>query len=703
MRSTTDAVARAGRATASSSVGWAQDAARSDRETHDPTTTTGDAPVTTASGLELQHVHPGVRPQDDLYRHVNGGWIEAHELPDDRSADGASAILTDRNTERVHEIIQEAPPGSRMGALYRSFLDEEEIERRGRTALEPDLALLDAARDRDGLARASAALQRTGVDGLLSFFVENDSRDSSRYSFFLCQDGLSLPSKSYYTDAVHERLRAAFTDHVAAMLALAGLPAHWGVDPAQAAATVMAMETQLAAAQWDTVAARDVEEMYNPVDVAGLHAMAPGLPWAAWLEGTAPGRGTGIFDRIIVRQPSFVAELGRLWQAWSEEQIRIWHAWRIVSKRAPFLPGTFVEENFRFYSTALSGITRPRERWKRAEFLVTRILGDDVARAYTARWFPPAHKARIEQLVEHLLAAYRERIGRLEWMSEATRARALEKLSTFTVKVGYPETWRDYSSLRLDPRDLLGNVRAGLALEHDRTVGKMGTPVDRGEWFLYPHWVNAYFHPVLNEVVFPAGILQPPFFDIDADDAVCYGAIGSVIGHEIGHGFDDQGAKYDAAGHLENWWTEEDRAEFARRTAALVAQYDGYTPGGLDPAEHHVSGAFTVGENIGDLGGLEISLVAYRMALRERGLDLDTAPVLDGLTGRERFFYAYAALWRSTARQQELVNRLATDPHAPEEFRCNGVVRNMDAFHATFATCPGDGLWLAPGERVHIW
>jgi putative endopeptidase len=590
-----------------------------------------------------------------------------------------------------------------MGALYRSFMAEEEIERRGLAALEPDLALLDAARGKDGLARACAALHRTGVDGPLSFFVENDSRDSSRYSFFLRQDGLSLPAKPYYTDPVHERLRRRFTDHVAAMLELAGLPERWGVPAAEAAATVAAMETQLAAAHWDAVAARDVEEMYNPVDVPGLEAMAPGFPWRAWLEGTAPGRGAGVFDRIIVRQPSFVTGLGQLWQEWTEQQVRIWQSWRVVSKRAPFLPRPFVEENFRFYSTALSGITRPRERWKRAEFLVTRVLGDDVARAYVARWFPPAHRARVEQLVEHLLAAYRQRIGRLEWMSEATRARALEKLSTFTVKVGYPDAWRDYSSLRPDPADLLGNVRAGLALEHDRTVGKLGTPVDRGEWFLYPHWVNAYFHPVLNEVVFPAGILQPPFFDAAADDAVCYGAIGSVIGHEIGHGFDDQGAKYDAAGHLANWWTDEDRAEFARRTAALVAQYDSCVPQGLDPAQHHVSGAFTVGENIGDLGGLEIALVAYRMSLLEQGLDLDTAPVLDGLTGRERFFYAYAALWRSTAREQELVNRLATDPHAPDEFRCNGVVRNMDAFHATFGTQPGDGLWLAPEERVHIW
>ncbi|MEX5269636.1 M13 family metallopeptidase [Kocuria sabuli] len=658
--------------------------------------------MTTVSGLELQHLHPGVRPQDDLYRHVNGDWIETHELPDDRASDGASAVLTDLNTRRVHEIVRQAPAGSRMGALYRSFLDEDGIERRGPSALDPDLAVLDAARGKEQLARASAALQRTGVDGLLSFFVENDSGDSSRYSFFLCQDGLSLPTKSYYTGDLHEPLRTAFTAHVASMLELAGLPARWGLAADEAAATVLAMETQLAAAHWDTVAARDVGRMHNPVDLPGLAAMAPGFPWAAWLEGTAPARGTGVFDRVIVRQPSFVTALGRLWEEWSEQQIRVWQSWRTVSRRAPFLPRSFVEENFRFYSTALSGITRPRERWRRAEFLVTRVLGDDVARAYVQRWFPPSHKARVEQLVEHLLAAYRERISRLEWMSEATRARALEKLSTFTVKVGYPGTWRDYSSLEPDPADLLGNVRAGLALEHDRAVGRMGAPVDRGEWFLYPHWVNAYFHPVLNEVVFPAGILQPPFFDADADDAVCYGAIGSVIGHEIGHGFDDQGAKYDARGHLENWWTDEDRAEFARRTAALVAQYDGCTPRGLS-AEHRVSGAFTVGENIGDLGGLEIALVAYRMALAEQGLDLDSAPVLDGLTGAERFFYAYAALWRSTAREQELINRLAGDPHAPDEFRCNSVVRNMDAFHETFGTRPGDGLWLPPGERVTIW
>ncbi|MFI7483923.1 M13 family metallopeptidase [Kocuria sp. M1R5S2] len=659
--------------------------------------------MSTVSRLELRHVHPGVRPQDDLHRHVSGTWIEAHELPEDRSYDGVAAELTERTAERVHEVIRAAPTGSRTEVLYRSFLDEEEIERRGLAALDPDLEVLEAAVGKEDLARASAALHRTGVDGFLAFFVDNDPRDSSRRSFFLCQGGLSLPTRSYYSDSVHEELRLRFAEHVAAMLDLAGLPGRGGTTAAEAAATVLAMETRLAAAHWDAVEARDVERMYNPVDVAGLRALAPGFPWTAWLEGAAPGHGPAAFDRVIVRQPSFVTALGRLWEEWSEEQIRLWLSWRTVSRRAPFLPRSFVEENFRFYGTALAGTVRPRERWKRAEFLVTRVLGDDVARGYVARWFPAEHRQRVEQLVGHLLDAYRERIAGLDWMSEATRARALEKLAAFTVKTGCPRAWRDYSSLVLDPADLLGNVRSGLALEHDRVLATMGTAGDGDEWLLQPHWVNAYFHPVLNEVVFPAAILQPPYFDPEADDAVNYGAIGAVIGHEIGHGFDDQGSRYDGRGHLENWWTDEDRAEFARRTAALVAQYDGFTPRGLDPAEHHVSGAFTLGENIGDLGGLEIALAAYRRSLAERGLDLAGAPVLDGLTGAQRFFCAHAALRRSTARAQERINRLATDPHAPDEFRCNGVVRNMDAFHDTFGTRPGDGMWLPPEDRIHIW
>jgi putative endopeptidase len=463
-----------------------------------------------------------------------------------------------------------------------------------------------------------------------------------------------------------------------------------------AAARVMALETTLAAGHWDRVTDRDATKTHNPMSLAELAASAPEFDWAAWVEAL----GSRPFERVIVREPSYAQAFARAWaeadaRAWSD-----WLLWRVVHSRAPYLSSDIVEENFDFYGRTLTGAEELRERWKRGVSLVEGVLGEAIGKIYVARHFPPEHKASMERLVANLVAAYRESIGALGWMGEATRARALAKLEAFTPKIGYPSKWRDYSGLVLDPDDLLGNVRAASAFELDYELGKLGRPVDREEWFMAPQTVNAYYNPGLNEIVFPAAILQPPFFDAGADAAWNYGGIGAVIGHEIGHGFDDQGSKYDGTGRLADWWAPQDRAEFERRTAALIAQYDAFSPAQLD-GSHHVNGALTVGENIGDLGGLAIALKAYRIALAAEGVE--EGPVIDGLTGLQRVFLSWARIWRIKARDEEMIRLLSIDPHSPEEFRCNGVVRNVDEFAAAFDVQPGDALYLAPEERVRIW
>ena len=420
----------------------------------------------------------------------------------------------------------------------------------------------------------------------------------------------------------------------------------------------------------------------------------------AGLAGLARGATQGAAVLVVVREPDFAAGFAELWASEPLEDWKLWMVYHLVTARAPYLSDDLVEANFDFYGRTLSGAQEVRERWKRAVSVVEGALGEAVGAQYVARHFPPAHKARMEELVATLVAAYRESITTLDWMTDETKEKALAKLDAFTPKIGYPVRWRDYSALVVDAHDLVGNVRRAHAFEQDRELGKIGRPLDRDEWFMTPQTVNAYYNPGMNEIVFPAAILQPPFFDPEADDAVNYGGIGAVIGHEIGHGFDDQGSKYDGAGRLEDWWTARDREEFEKRTTALVAQYDAYRPAQLGEDGPHVNGALTIGENIGDLGGLSIALKAYRIAL---GRPLDEAPVVDGLTGIERVFLGWAQVWQSKGRDEEVVRRIATDPHSPNEFRCNGVVRNVDEFYDAYDVQPGDALYLAPEERVRIW
>lgn len=656
---------------------------------------------TQRSGIDLSHVDPTVRPQDDLFGHVNGRWLADHAIPADRATDGAFRHLYDQAEADVRELITSAagPVGTdeqRIGDLYASFLDEEAIERRGIAPLLSELALIDEATDPSVLAGVIGRLQRTGVGGGVGLYVNTDAKDSSRYLIYLSQSGLGLPDESYYRDEGHAAILGAYPGHIAAMFALV-----YGGTPdehADRAGRIVALETRLASAHWDVVRRRDADLSYNLRRFADLVEQAPGFDWAAWID--ALGASTESVAELVVRQPDYLTAFAELWTRADFSDWQDWARWRLIHARAGILTHAMVEQDFAFYGRTLSGTEQIRERWKRGVSLVESLLGDAVGRVYVEHHFPPESKTRMDLLVANLIEAYRVSITDLEWMTPATRERALAKLDRFTAKIGYPKTWRDYSSLVITRDDLYGNVIRGGVVDFDREMAKLGGPVDRDEWFMTPQTVNAYYNPGMNEIVFPAAILQPPFFDPEADDAANYGGIGAVIGHEIGHGFDDQGSKYDGDGHLVDWWTAEDRTEFSARTTKLIEQYDAFVPRDLEFRDNppHVQGAFTVGENIGDLGGLSIALLAYQLSLGGR-----EAPVIDGLTGEQRVLFGWAQVWRTKSREAESVRRLAVDPHSPPEFRCNGVVRNIDAFYRAFDVSRDDALYLEPQQRVRIW
>ena len=660
----------------------------------------------TRSGVPLDDIDPAVRPQDDLDAYVNGRWSASYVIPPDRAMDGGFRQLHDEAERQVRDIITDAAASTdtdgveaKIGAMYASFMDTDAVAAAGVEPLREDLRLVDEASDLAALTAALGTLQRTGAASVVDLYVDNDARDPETYVVHLVQGGLGLPDEAYYREDQHAGVREKYQPHVARMLRLAapvsGVVAAGDAD--DLAARVVALETRLAAHHWDVVKDRDADLTYNAMTLAELAERAPGFDWRAWAE--ALGAPAGALDRLVVREPSFAEGFATLWQEVPLEDWQAWATYHVVSGRAPYLTDEVVEANFDFYGRTLSGVPEVRERWKRGVSLVERTLGEAVGKVYVERHFPATHKQRMDTLVAHLVEAYRESITSLEWMGEETRRRALDKLDKFTPKIGYPVRWRDYSALEVAADDLLGNVRRASAFELDRELGKIGKPIDRDEWFMTPQTVNAYYNPGMNEIVFPAAILQPPFFDADADDAVNYGGIGAVIGHEIGHGFDDQGSKYDGDGRLVDWWTAEDRAEFERRTKSLVDQYAQYSPRQLG-GSHKVNGELTIGENIGDLGGLAIAVRAYEIAL---GRPLAEAPVIDGYTGLQRLFIGWAHSWRTKGRDEEVVRRLAVDPHAPDEFRCNGTVRNVDEFYTAFDVQPGDALWLDPQARVRIW
>ena len=697
----------------------------------------GPAGEVLAGVLETAATDSSIRPQDDLFRFVNGGWLATAEIPADRPGSGAFTVLRDEAEAACRQIVEELADGfsaaspeeasqalatnrGRVGALYAAFMDDEHLEALGAGPLAGELAPVLAAASKEELARVLGGMMPIGFMGVVGADVEVDINDPERYTSWVGQSGLGLPDESYYREEAQAPLRRAYVAHVARMLQLADLVDAFGSSGEDLAERVMAVETDLAKGHWDRVACRDVEKMNNPMSWQEIVDSAPTLPWREWREGIrSAARSAGIeqttfLDEAIVTQPDYLPHAARIWQENDLEDLKAWAAWHIVHGRATLLSGAFVEENFDFYGRTLQGTDELRARWKRGVALVESCLGEALGEIYVERHFPPSHKSAMEKLVGRLIEAYRQSISSLEWMSPATRARALDKLALFTPKIGYPVRWRDYSAVEITPGDVLTSVRSVERADMAYSLDKLTKPVDRDEWHMTPQTVNAYYNPTMNEIVFPAAILQPPFFDPQADDAVNYAGIGAVIGHEIGHGFDDQGSTFDGTGKVSDWWTREDREAFTERTSALISQYDAYTPevvtakhkaaGTAEGEIPHVNGALTIGENIGDLGGLGIALKAYALALADAGIgSVDEAPVVDGLTGLQRFFYSWARIWRSKNRPDYAELLLTVDPHSPAEFRCNGIVRNVEAFYRAFEVRPDDALWLAPDERVSIW
>ena len=649
------------------------------------------------SGLAIGDFDPAIRPQDDLYRHVNHTFLENTEIPADKARWGSFHLLADQAEKDVRAIIEEAQVADegtearKIGDLFASFMDTERIAALGTAPLTAPLAAVDAITTIGEFLATVGSLDRQGIAALIGVFVEPDPGNPERYVPFAVQAGISLPDESYYRLDSFEGTRAAYRAHLERILALAGV-----ADAADQAERAFGLEHEIAGHHWDNVESRDAVKTYNLKTWEELQELA-GVDLAPWRDAVAGPAGSAAFAEVVAYQPSFFSGLGSLLVA---DRLEDWKAWlraKVVHGLAAYLTDDIVQENFSFYGTELTGVPTIRERWKRGVSLVEGSLGDAVGKVYVERHYPPSAQAAMDELIGNLLEAYRQSITTLEWMSPATREKALAKLDTFTPKIGHPKTWRDYSAVVIDAGDLVGNAARAGQFEHDRQLGKVGKPIDRDEWFMPPQMVNAYYNPLMNEIVFPAAILQYPFFDAGRDAAANYGGIGSVIGHEIGHGFDDQGSRYDGDGKLQDWWTDEDRAAFEERTASLIAQYDALVPEGLS-AEHHVNGALTIGENIGDLGGLGIALKAYEIALG--GAE---APVIDGYTGVQRLLLSWGQVWQQKSREAETIRLLTIDPHSPNEFRCNQILRNIDAFYGAFGVAEGDRLWLAPEERVTIW
>jgi putative endopeptidase len=649
------------------------------------------------SGIDLTNVTQSTRPQDDLFRHVNGEWLKNSIIPEDQAAYGTFYVLRDLSESRSRAIIEDLsttqhPPGSneqKIGDLYRSFMDEERIERQGVSTVADDLTRAQGVRSLAEFIDLLGSLEARGNPGVFASFVTTDRKDSTTNIIYLNQGGLSLPDEAYYRVEEYATIRSEFLNHVERMFDLAEIS-----SGAEHATRVLALETRIASLHWDRVANRDAELTYNKRSFDDLRHLSGDFPWSQWL--TASDTPARAFSQVVVRQPSFFEGLGPLLDSFDTPAWSSWLTWQVLSNAAPFLSSAFAEESFAFNGTTLSGIPALKERWKRGVRLVEGALGEALGQIYVDRHFPPRAKSQMVELVGDLVEAYRIDISALEWMTEPTKQCALEKLSKFTPKIGYPDKWRDYTALEIDPDDLRGNIARAAKFEVDYNFAKIGAPVDRTEWHMTPQTVNAYYNPGMNEIVFPAAILQPPFFDPDADSAVNYGGIGAVIGHEIGHGFDDQGSKFDGDGNMENWWSDADRVEFEARANKLIAQYDQLCP--EEAADVHVNGALTIGENIGDLGGLTIAHKAYELSLKGA-----PAPAIGELTGSQRFFYGWAQVWCAKTRPEEVRRRIATDPHSPAEFRCNQIVRNLTEFYDAFRVTKSDALFLPDEDRVRIW
>ena len=645
-----------------------------------------------SAGLDFSHHDKSVRPQDDLYRHFNGSWLKTAEIPADRASDGAFIKLRIQSEARVREIIEGATgsdEATKIAHIYASFMDDAAVNTKGGAPIADELAQVDSISGLTDFISILSKLEAKGTSGIFGTFIYADMKDASTNILYLQQGGISLPDEAYYREEKYADIRTAYVAHIEAMFALAGVS-----DPAGNAAKVMALETSIASHHWDQVKDRDATLTYNKMNRTEVKALMPAFDWERYLtDGEIPAI---VLDSVIVQQPSFFEGLGSILASFDVDAWKAWLKWHIVSGAAPYLSDDFTNENFAFFGKTLSGTPELRERWKRAVSMIEGSLGEAVGKVYVQKYFPAEAKARMEKLVANLIEAYRISINELAWMSPDTKVKALEKLGKFRPKIGYPDKWRDYSQLQTTPDDLYGNVGRVVKFQRDHELAKIGKPVDRDEWHMAPQTVNAYYNPVMNEIVFPAAILQPPFFGLDHDDAVNYGAIGAIIGHEIGHGFDDQGSKYDGDGALNNWWTDSDRAAFEERTKALIAQYDVLAP--EEAPDVTVNGALTIGENIGDLGGLAIAFKAYQISLAGK-----PSPVIEGMSGEKRLMLSWAQVWRAKVRPEEMRRRIATDPHSPGEFRCNQILKNFTPFYEEFGVTDKDALWLEEQSRVQIW
>jgi putative endopeptidase len=649
----------------------------------------------TASGVELANFEKSVRPQDDFYRHVNGHWLDTAQIPADKASYGSFTQLYDLSQERLRTIIEESAnkgdkkegtDEQKVGDLYASYMDEARADELGIKPLEAEILRIKALKSAAELPALMAHLGRINVTTPIGGYVNQDAKDPDQYIVYLVQSGLGLPDRDYYLlpDEKFKALRAQYVTHIEKTLRLAG-----DKNAANNAKAIMALETRLAQKQWNRVDSRDDDKTYNKYEIAKLKTLGGGFDWAVFCKEA------GITSKsLIVSQPS--AFTGFTEQV-EKTPLAVWRAYlryHLIDDYAPLLSKDFVDENFAFNRKALRGIEENRPRWKRGVQAVEDSIGESVGKIYVARYFPPEAKARMEKLVANLIEAYRQSITQLDWMSDETKQKALAKLAKFSPKIGYPNKWRDYSELSIKKDDLVGNLMRAAQNEYNFQIGKLGKPIDREEWLMTPQTVNAYYLPNKNEIVFPAAILQPPFFNLEAEDAVNYGGIGAVIGHEIGHGFDDQGSKYDGDGMMQSWWGEEDRKKFETRTQALIEQYNQYEP----IKGFKVNGALTIGENIGDLGGASIAYKAYQLSLAGK-----PAPVLDGYTGDQRFFIGWAQIWRNMYREPALIELVKTNPHSPSEFRCKGPLQNLPEFYAAFDVKEGDPMYLPPEKRVKIW
>ena len=659
-------------------------------------TSTPTTPMT--SGIEQANIDKSVRIQDDFYRHVNGTWLKNTDIPADKSRWGSFNVLADNVVTQLHDIMEKLaadpasasnPDAQKIRDMYASFMDTATLENLGITPLKGEFDRIDALSDKSQLPTIIAHFNRIGVTAPYDFGVHQDAHDSTKYIVDLGQSGLGLPDRDYYLkddDAKLKSTRDAYQKHIEKMLTLAG-----DAKAAANAAAIVALETELAKVQWTKVELRDPVKGYNNIKLADLNALTPNYDANAYLKEV------GVANKIsyvIVGQPSYLTGMAKVLQATSLDTLKTYFKWHVLSSNSALLSANFADEHFAFYGTTLRGVPKQEDRWKRAVHLTDGNMGEALGKLYVAQYFPADYKVKMEKLVSNLLAAYKQSVNKLDWMSPATKKEAQAKLATFMPKIGYPSKWRDYAALVIKKDDLVGNNLRSNEFATQYEINKLGQPIDRTEWGMTPQTVNAYYNPELNEIVFPAAILQPPFFNANADDAVNYGGIGAVIGHEISHGFDDQGSQYDEKGNLRDWWTKADHEKFAKKTAALVKQYNAFSP----LPGYFVNGELTLGENIADNSGLAIAYKAYKISLNGKA-----APVIDGYTGEQRLYLGWGQVWQNKSRDETTLVQIKTDPHSPAEFRGNGAVRNQPDFYKTFDVKKGDKMYLDPKNRVIIW